>query len=46
VEGGLFVKGIRSLVDERGDACEGEGMWCVRAAHDYGDDVDLHSGSM
>jgi hypothetical protein len=47
VEGRLFVKGTRSLVDEGGDAYdEGEGMWCVRAAHDYGDDVDMHSGSM
>jgi hypothetical protein len=37
---GMFVKGVRSQVDERDDVGENEGVWCARAAHGHGGDVD------
>jgi hypothetical protein len=36
-----FVRRVGAEGEERGETCDGGCVWCTRAAHDDGEDVDL-----
>jgi hypothetical protein len=39
--GDEFVRRVGAEGEERGEACDGGCVRCARAAHDYGENVDL-----
>jgi hypothetical protein len=39
--GDEFVGRVGAEGEERGETCDGGCVWCTRAAHDDGEDVDL-----